>query len=143
MIPYFGYARQDRRPRAARVPITAKLVANLVHQNIVQIHHLGRHEDGYYIAREFIDGIKPNRIDTLKSASFPNTGACRSSRTELPAEKRAARPILPGPVRLTADRTEVLPYAAVRCSPRRFRTHDPWWPSTPVRTATCWRCSAS
>src|SRR5690606_1263224 len=30
VIPYFGYARQDRRPRAARVPITAKLVANLI-----------------------------------------------------------------------------------------------------------------
>jgi len=35
----------------------AKLVANLVHQNIVQIHQLGRHEDGYYIAMEYIDGI--------------------------------------------------------------------------------------
>ena len=30
VIPYFGYARQDRRPRAARVPITAKLVATLI-----------------------------------------------------------------------------------------------------------------
>ncbi|MBY0346533.1 MAG: ribose-phosphate pyrophosphokinase [Neisseriaceae bacterium] len=29
-IPYFGYARQDRRPRSARVPITAKLVANML-----------------------------------------------------------------------------------------------------------------
>ncbi|MCP3661846.1 MAG: ribose-phosphate diphosphokinase [Gammaproteobacteria bacterium] len=27
VIPYFGYARQDRRPRSARVPITARLVA--------------------------------------------------------------------------------------------------------------------
>jgi ribose-phosphate pyrophosphokinase len=30
VIPYFGYGRQDRRRRAARVPITAKLVANLI-----------------------------------------------------------------------------------------------------------------
>jgi ribose-phosphate pyrophosphokinase len=30
VIPYFGYARQDRRPRSARVPITAKLVANMI-----------------------------------------------------------------------------------------------------------------
>jgi ribose-phosphate pyrophosphokinase len=30
VMPYFGFARQDRRPRASRVPITAKLVANLI-----------------------------------------------------------------------------------------------------------------
>lgn len=30
VIPYFGFARQDRRPRAARVPITAKLVAKMI-----------------------------------------------------------------------------------------------------------------
>ncbi|HVK55751.1 MAG TPA: ribose-phosphate pyrophosphokinase [Burkholderiales bacterium] len=29
-IPYFGYARQDRRPRSARVPISARVVANLL-----------------------------------------------------------------------------------------------------------------
>ncbi len=30
VIPYFGYARQDRRPRSSRVPITAKVVANML-----------------------------------------------------------------------------------------------------------------
>jgi ribose-phosphate pyrophosphokinase len=30
MIPYFGYARQDRRPRSSRVPITAKVAANMI-----------------------------------------------------------------------------------------------------------------
>ncbi len=31
VIPYFGYARQDRRPRSARVPITARMVAKMIH----------------------------------------------------------------------------------------------------------------
>jgi ribose-phosphate pyrophosphokinase len=30
VMPYFGYARQDRRPRATRVAITAKVIANMV-----------------------------------------------------------------------------------------------------------------
>lgn len=32
VMPYFGYARQDRRSRSARVPISAKLVAKLIEE---------------------------------------------------------------------------------------------------------------
>ena len=30
VIPYFGYSRQDRRPRSTRVPISAKVMANMI-----------------------------------------------------------------------------------------------------------------
>jgi len=30
IVPYFGYARQDRRPRSSRVPITAKVAAKMI-----------------------------------------------------------------------------------------------------------------
>jgi len=38
VMPYFGYARQDRRPRSARVPITAKVVANML--TVVGVHRM-------------------------------------------------------------------------------------------------------
>jgi len=37
-IPYFGYARQDRRPRSARVAISAKVVANML--NVAGVHRV-------------------------------------------------------------------------------------------------------
>ena len=30
VLPYFGYARQDRRPRSRRVPISAKIIADMI-----------------------------------------------------------------------------------------------------------------
>jgi ribose-phosphate pyrophosphokinase len=46
VIPYFGYARQDRRPRSLRVAITAKLVANLIaHSGVDRVLTVDIHAD--------------------------------------------------------------------------------------------------
>ncbi|MBT5230433.1 MAG: ribose-phosphate pyrophosphokinase, partial [Methylococcales bacterium] len=46
VVPYFGYARQDRRPRSARVPVTAQVVASmLTHSGIDGILTVDLHAD--------------------------------------------------------------------------------------------------
>jgi serine/threonine-protein kinase len=45
----------------------AKLVADLVHQNIVQIYQLGKHGNQYYIAMEFIHGLN---LEVFMDAHF-------------------------------------------------------------------------
>jgi len=46
VIPYFGYSRQDRRPRSLRVPITAKLVANLLtHSGVDRVLTVDLHSE--------------------------------------------------------------------------------------------------
>ena len=42
-IPYFGYARQDRRPRSARVAISAKVVANMSTPDLRAVYRYIRH----------------------------------------------------------------------------------------------------
>src|SRR3981081_4085721 len=45
-IPYFGYARQDRRPRSARVAISAKVVANaLTSTGVARVLTMHLHAD--------------------------------------------------------------------------------------------------
>jgi ribose-phosphate pyrophosphokinase len=45
-IPYFGYARQDRRPRSARVAISAKVVANmLISVGVARVLTMDLHAD--------------------------------------------------------------------------------------------------
>jgi ribose-phosphate pyrophosphokinase len=46
VVPYFGYARQDRRPRATRTAITAKLVADMIgHAGVHRLLTLDLHSD--------------------------------------------------------------------------------------------------
>src|SRR5690348_12103388 len=46
VVPYFGYARQDRRPRATRSPITAKLVADMIgNAGVARLLTLDLHSD--------------------------------------------------------------------------------------------------
>lgn len=75
MIPYFGYARQDRKA-APRVPITAKLVANLIEQSgidrvITMDLHAGQIQGFFDIP---VDNLYGSIIfqDYLREKSFAN-----------------------------------------------------------------------
>jgi len=61
VIPYFGYARQDRRPRSTRVPISAKVVANLLEAvgvELVREEHLDVTESGRGCGGEAVVGAE-------------------------------------------------------------------------------------
>ena len=81
-------------PKYSRVPMfvemfieEAKLVADLVHQNIVQIYQLGWWDDTYFIAMEYIDGVnleqfierhkELGRMVPVDLASFIISRVCR------------------------------------------------------------------
>ncbi len=84
-IPYFGYARQDRRPRSARVPITAKLVANMlqaagvqrvltVYLHADQIHgFFDIPVDNIYAAPVLLDHLEKQKYEDLMVVS-PDVG---------------------------------------------------------------------
>lgn len=76
VIPYFGYARQDRRPRSTRVPISAKVVANLLETvGVERVLTMDLHADqiqGFFDIP--VDNIyaSPVLLSDLKSKSYPN-----------------------------------------------------------------------
>jgi ribose-phosphate pyrophosphokinase len=84
-IPYFGYARQDRRPRSARVPITAKVVANMLqavgvqrlltmdlHADLIQ-GFFDIAVDNIYAAPVLLDDLDKRHYDDLMVVS-PDVG---------------------------------------------------------------------
>jgi ribose-phosphate pyrophosphokinase len=76
VMPYFGYARQDRRPRSTRVPISAKVVANLLETvGVERVLTMDLHADqiqGFFDIP--VDNIyaSPVLLSDLKSKSYPN-----------------------------------------------------------------------
>jgi ribose-phosphate pyrophosphokinase len=76
VIPYFGYARQDRRPRSTRVPISARVVANLLETvGVERVLTMDLHADqiqGFFDIP--VDNIyaSPVLLADLKSKSYPN-----------------------------------------------------------------------
>ena len=64
VIPYFGYARQDRRTRSARVPITAQLVASMISASgINRVLTIDLHADqiqGFFQVP--VDNVMPHRF---------------------------------------------------------------------------------
>lgn len=77
VIPYFGYARQDRRPRSARVAITAKVVADMLDKvGVNRVLTVDLHADqiqGFFdIPVDNIYG-SPVLVDDITSQRFENT----------------------------------------------------------------------
>ncbi|MDE1463051.1 ribose-phosphate pyrophosphokinase [Spartinivicinus poritis] len=77
VVPYFGYARQDRRPRSSRVPISAKVVADMMAAvGIDRVLTADLHADqiqGFFdIPVDNIYG-SPILLDDIESQRYENT----------------------------------------------------------------------
>jgi ribose-phosphate pyrophosphokinase len=76
VIPYYGYARQDRRPRSMRVPTSAKVVANLLETvGVERVLTMDLHADqiqGFFDIP--VDNIyaSPVLLSDLKSKAYPD-----------------------------------------------------------------------
>ncbi len=85
VVPYFGYARQDRRVRSARVPITAKVVADMMASvGICRVLTVDLHAeqiqgffympvDNVYSTQILLEDIKKQKFDNLMVIS-PDVG---------------------------------------------------------------------
>ena len=75
VIPYFGYARQDRRPRSMRVPISAKVVANLLETvGVERVLTMDLHADqiqGFFDIPVANIYASPVLRSALKSKAYP------------------------------------------------------------------------
>ena len=83
VMPYFGYARQDRRPRSTRVPISAKVVANMLEAvGVERLLTMDLHADqiqgffnipvdNIYASPVLLSDLQSKRYDDLVVVSTP------------------------------------------------------------------------
>ncbi len=76
VVPYFGYARQDRRPRSARVPISARAVADMmsgagIHRVLTVDLHADQIQGFFDIPVDNVYG-SPVLIDDLERQNYDN-----------------------------------------------------------------------
>lgn len=90
VIPYFGYARQDKRVRSARVPITAKIIADMLDQvGFSRVLTVDLHADqiqgffnipvdNVYATPEFLNDITRKNYPNIKVVSPDIGGVIRA-----------------------------------------------------------------
>ncbi len=81
----------------------AKLCADLIHENIVQIYQLGRHEGRFWIAMELVDGVTLHQFNErharlgrhvpVEIAAFIASRVCRALEYAHKKTDRAGRPL--------------------------------------------------
>ncbi len=76
VIPYFGYARQDRRVRSARVPIAAKVIADLmtkvgINRMITVDLHADQIQGFFNIPVDNVYATRP-MLDYIRERNYPN-----------------------------------------------------------------------
>ena len=92
IVPYYGYARQDRRVRSARVPISAKVVADMFYSVVIdRVLTVDLHSetiqgffdmpaDNVYATKLMVDDIKKTNPDNNIVVVSPDVGGVVRSR---------------------------------------------------------------
>ncbi len=116
VIPYFGYARQDRKDQP-RVPITAKLVANLLTKAgadrvLTMDLHAGQIQgffdiplDHLFAVNIFVEYFKKLKLNNLVIAT-PDVGGIKMARAY--AKRLSAQLAIVDKRRISADQAEVM-----------------------------------